>query len=348
MPRPLHESRQTTRSASLAIALGGSLLLHAGLGVAIGFEAARAGEQSPDTRFSRFDTVEDPQRPPVQLGDPDARTASLTWIGYQEFEEMWAPESEIDQAQQSPELPGPPSETVTRSELPTESLEEPTIEMAQSPPEPAAIDDPQLAEAAPDDPEPTVDPARLLEMIEALEDLAADLPRFNPIPALVERQRRRTADADSTQVSESDSTDVPVDPRAESGRSPAKPPASGESGLNSDREADAAAVNPVKRDDLDKSLVAEGLSIRTVRPSFSNVTLATARPRNPVVQLDFRRNGVPLPPRIIRSSGHEQVDIQVRIALAQWRAEGEALQQLPEPEDPENPAYFSIKLEILL
>jgi hypothetical protein len=42
------------------------------------------------------------------------------------------------------------------------------------------------------------------------------------------------------------------------------------------------------------------------------------------------------------------VDIQIRIALAQWRAEGEALLDLPDPEDPEQPAYISIKLEILL
>lgn len=336
------------------MAIGASLLLHAGLGLAIGIQANRAADRSLDTRFSRFDTSEDPEQRRVQLGNPDARTASLTWIGYEEFEEMWAPKSEIDQAEQSPDDPAAPSEEILPTEQPTESpVTEPTESLTENP-EPDTPGEPTLSEtdqpeeqAAPG-PDEQIDPAQLVEMIEALEGLAADLPRLNPIPALVELQRRRAAARDQEVEITEATTDEPVEPRAENGQGPAKPQASGESGLNSDREADAAAVNPVKRDDLGKPLVAQGLSIRTVRPSFSNVTLATARPRNPVVQLDFRRNGVPLPPRIIRSSGHEQVDIQVRIALAQWRAEGEVLQTLPDPEDPENPAYISIKLEILL
>ena len=96
------------------------------------------------------------------------------------------------------------------------------------------------------------------------------------------------------------------------------------------------------------SLVQEGLSIRTVRPVFSNVTLATARPSNPVVRIDFRRNGKPIRVVFIKSSGHAQVDIEVRKALFKWRASGNALSQLPDPEDPNTPAYVSVKLEILL
>lgn len=368
MSRPTAPTRHLSSSVPLSAAIAVSLLIHAGLGIALGIKSSQATATEHDTRFAHFDASDEPQQPrTVPLGDPDSRTASLTWIGYEEFEEMWAPESEIDQAEQSPEPSGSPTESLQ----PTEAVEPEQTNAIEDPPgepptpEPVDADNPESvqddaavmvgveAEAPADRVELSgddleIDPSRLVEMIEALEDLAADLPRFNPIPALIERQARRAAERDASPPVQEPTSEAPAETRTENSPNTPVPPRSGESGQNSDREADAAAINPVKRDDLGKPLVAEGLSIRTVRPAFSNVTLATARPKNPIVQLDFRRNGVPLPPRIIRSSGHEQVDIQVRIALAQWRAEGEALLELPDPEDPEQPEYISIKLEILL
>jgi len=323
MPSPPAPTQQLSRSVPLSAAIAVSLLIHAGLGVALGIKSSQNAATDHDTRFAHFNASDEFQQEPrtVQLGDPDARTASLTWIGYEEFEEMWAPESEIDQAEQSPEPAGSPTE----SERPTESTEPDQPEPIEEPPlkpETTQPDESDPSEFEPEDPasllgfeaeteadriemageDPEIDPSRLLDMIEALEDMAADLPRFNPIPALLERQARRSAEREASPTVEEPAANASDETRTENSPNTPVSPRSGESGLNADREADAAAVNPVKRDELDKPLVAQGLTIQTVRPSFSNVTRATARPRNPIVQLDFRRNGVPLPPRIIRST----------------------------------------------
>lgn len=346
------------RSIAFPIALGVSLALHAGLGVALGVGAFGDSPRASDgSIFEDFST--DPDRPEprfVALGNPDSRVASLTWIGYEEFEEMWAPPSEIDQAEQDPNEPGDPA-------VPEQPVPDPSDELNSTEPEPLPPAQEPLAE--PDDaleflapevaPSPETagevgppDYSELFELVDAIEDFASDIPRFNPVEAL--RNLRTSRTADRTEAPEATDPSNPTEPSIEvvDQRDSSNPPVSGQSGQNADRESDAAAVQPVKNADLGKPLAAEGLTIRTVRPDFSNVTLATARPRNPVVRIDFRRNGKPIRVVVIKSSGHEQVDIDVRKALYAWRASGEALLQLPDPEDPDTPAYASVKLEILL
>jgi hypothetical protein len=358
MPGEPASTTTGSRAIAFPIALGVSLALHAGLGVALG--VCGFGDGSPDADgalFEEFST--DPDRPEprfVALGNPDSRVSSLTWIGYEEFEEMWAPPSEVDQAQQDPDEPGSPT-------VPEQPVLDPSDQPATTEPEPTTPAEEPLPE--PDDALELVTPAiatspetlgevgppdysELFELVDAIEDLASDIPRFNPVEAL--RNLRTSRTADRTEAPEASEPSSPAEQTTEvvDQRDPNSPPVSGESGQNADRESDAAAVKPVKNADLGKPLAAEGLSIRTVRPDFSNVTLATARPRNPVVRIDFRRNGKPIRVVVIKSSGHEQVDIDVRKALYAWRASGEALLQLPDPEDPDTPAYVSVKLEILL
>lgn len=361
-------TRFPTGSATLALALGLSVLIHAGLGLAIGLRAADAESSGADTRFARFQTAEDPESlRPITLGNPDSTASSLTWIGHEEFEEMWAPESEVDQARQNPEDPGAPVEPQRAEPQPDQQVAAQTETESTEPEQQAliepvsptspdeALDDPSrpiAPEPAPTveiaGPQADIDYSGLLEMIEAIEDLSADLPRFNPVRALLDRSSARSSPRTTSPEADQATNPARTEAPAENGQGPANPPAPGDSGDGADRESDAAAANPVKNADLGKPLAAEGLNIRTVRPTFSNVTLATARPRNPVARIDFRRNGKPIRVSIIRSSGHEQVDLDIRKALYSWRASGEALLQLPDPEDSDNPAFISIKLEILL
>ncbi len=359
---PAARSSTATRGVALPLALGVSLALHAGLGIALGVRAS-AQEAAPTDRlaFEEF-TVPPDQTDPrfVALGNPDSRTTSLTWIGYEEFEEMWAPKSEVDQAQQNPEDPGlpvPPQPDTEPSE--DQTLEQPADQPSPAEevqPDPSVLDE-FVAEDTADQlevPFPAEEVALddLRQLVDAIEDIAADIPRFNPIEALRERReaiaaRREAEQAAAPEAQQPSNAPAPETEVAENEKN-SDPAKSGQEGQKAQREADAAAVNPVRRQDLGRPLAAEGLSIRTVRPNFSNVTLATARPRNPVFQIDFRRNGKPIRVSTIKSSGYEQVDESVRIALFAWRASGEALLQLPDPEDPDNPAYVSIKLEILL
>lgn len=364
---PQPESRSATgvagRSIAIPLALAGSIALHAGLGVAVGIRSIAddpvPGERLAFADFSVPTEAEDTRF--VPLGNPESHSSSLTWIGYEEFEEMWAPKSEVDQALQNPEEPGSPVEpqvsvddsieqpaTTTEPDPPTPTPETP----AEPEPEERFVTLQEAPEAVSPEVEVPSDYSDLLELVDAIEDLTADIPRFNPIEAIRERRAALAARTDGEQVAapEAEEPAAPPRPASEIAENPenAAPADSGQSGEKAQREADAAAINPVRNDDLGRPLAAQGLTIRTVRPTFSNVTRATARPRNPIAQIDFRRNGKPIRVSIIRSSGHEQVDIEIRKALYSWRASGEALLQLPQSEDRESPAYVSIKLEILL
>lgn len=360
--QPAPRSGSGARGVALPLALGASLALHAGLGLALGVRAG--AEDTSGTKrvaFEDFTVPQDPDDPRfVALGNPDSQTTSLTWIGYEEFEEMWAPKSEIDQAEQNPEDPGEP---VPPQPLADESEQETSQTTADTPspteaaqPDPADQEEfvtPKVADQleSPSHPE-EISIDEFLQFVDALEDIAADIPRFNPIEALRERREAVAArlEADQEAAPEAQQPSNAPDPKTEVAENPktSQPAESGQNGQKAQREADAATINPIRKDDLGKPLATQGLSIRTVRPNFSNVTLATARPRNPVAQIDFRRNGKPIRVSIIKSSGHEQVDIDIRKALYSWRASGEALLQLPDPEDPDSPAFVSIKLEILL
>lgn len=360
--QPAPRSGSAARGVALPFALGASLALHAGLGLALGVRAG-AEDTSGTTRvaFEDFTVSQNPDDPRfVPLGNPDSRTTSLTWIGYEEFEEMWAPQSEIDQAQQNPEDPGdpvPPQPFADQSEQettqPITGIPSPSEVTAPDPTERDEFVTPEPADQleSPSPPE-EISIDEFLQFVDALEDIAADIPRFNPIEALRERREAVAArlEGERAAAPEAQQPANAPNPETEVAENPknSQPAESGQNGQKAQREADAAAINPIRKEDLGKPLAAQGLSIRTVRPNFSNVTLATAHPRNPVAQIDFRRNGKPIRVSIIKSSGHEQVDIDIRKALFSWRASGEALLQLPDPEDPDSPAFVSIKLEILL
>lgn len=286
----------------------------------------------------------------VTLGNPDSRVTSLTWIGYDEFEEMWAPPAEIDQAQQTLDESGIPVEPAPVLDLaddpvePQDGMEDTGSEQADSS---IFAADPAPADEAPGQDE-LLDLAQFTEWIDAAQDLAGLLPRFNPAQLLPSRSPRQNAQEFAGKAEDTPQTQTPTQ-ESDSGQIAQTTPVNpGESGDPADREAPAVTANPVKNADLGRPLAAEGLNIRTVRPTFSNVTLATARPRNPVVQIDFRQNGIPIRVIVIESSGHEQVDTDIRTALYRWRASGAALEQLPDPEDQEKPAFVSIKLQIIL
>ncbi len=63
----------------------------AGLGVAVGVGGFGDNPRASDgSMFEDFSTDPDRADPRfVALREPDSRVASLTWIGYEEFEEMW-------------------------------------------------------------------------------------------------------------------------------------------------------------------------------------------------------------------------------------------------------------------
>lgn len=75
-------------------------------------------------------------------------------------------------------------------------------------------------------------------------------------------------------------------------------------------------------------MAAEGLSITTVRPRFSLYTRLIANPRDPLVEVQFDRQGRVRHARLLQSSGRDDVDRPVLDAIYQWKAKGEAIDAL--------------------
>jgi TonB family protein len=83
---------------------------------------------------------------------------------------------------------------------------------------------------------------------------------------------------------------------------------------------------------MGKPAAAQGLFIRTVRPSFRYITRATAHPSDPLVKVEFRPDGTVEQVHLEQSSGNERVDRAITDAVFMWTAEGERLEKLVEGE----------------
>jgi hypothetical protein len=92
---------------------------------------------------------------------------------------------------------------------------------------------------------------------------------------------------------------------------------------------------------------AEGLDITPVKPQWAVSTRTMALPRNPVVRIDFRKNGTVAKVVFLagHDSGYRDVDGPLLDAIYRWTAKGKALDALP-PGDPQ--AVASINMQIVL
>ncbi len=88
--------------------------------------------------------------------------------------------------------------------------------------------------------------------------------------------------------------------------------------------SESAPVTLVQNDKLRPGSVisAQGVKIQTVHPRFSIVTMATAVPQNPVVDVDFDASGKVTTVTFRKSSGYESVDGPLLAALYKMTATG--------------------------
>jgi hypothetical protein len=82
--------------------------------------------------------------------------------------------------------------------------------------------------------------------------------------------------------------------------------------------------------------------LRPQKPEFTTLTLMTAAPRNPLVEIDFAGDGKPLEARILQSSRDTRVDLAIEASLYRWRAEGKPLAQL------EGDQVITVQIRIIL
>jgi hypothetical protein len=86
-----------------------------------------------------------------------------------------------------------------------------------------------------------------------------------------------------------------------------------------------------------RPIAAKGMSIKTRRPRFTTLTMVTVRPNNPIVEIEFAKDGRPKryefvrePSGRIRNSGARDIDGPILDAIAGWRASGGPLDNLRE------------------
>ncbi len=101
-------------------------------------------------------------------------------------------------------------------------------------------------------------------------------------------------------------------------------------GERSDRESDATSIADVPPSlwKNGKPLARKGLEIKTKKPALPILTQLTTRPGNPVCEILFGKDGVPVSCKLLMSSGYPDVDGPVLDALYRWRAKGSQLDKL--------------------
>ena len=312
----------------------------------------------------------EPEEEETQLGLDDSMAKTMNWIGYEEYEEHLARLAETDQAafQMNPSAGGgapPPPPSTPETAKPVEDRQSPqqpaaappsvsapqapTSETAQAPQsdvpreaerveqtvskEPDA--DAEGAMVGPPPPEPTTD--------EQPEPAPEPSPKPEPKP-----EPQPEPQPEPTPEPETPPQPQPQ-PNPNPNPEPGEGPGSGEgepqdNGDAAEQESDPTSVVEVPPDTwrAGRPLAAHGLELKTMRPVLTELTLLTARYGNPLVEIQFGRNGRPRSAKIIESSGDRRVDEPILDSLYRWRAKGKQLQSLKGTET------INIKLRIVL
>ncbi|MCE9620448.1 MAG: hypothetical protein K8R92_11165 [Planctomycetes bacterium] len=214
---------------------------------------------------------------------------------------------------------------------------------AKVPPEPLKTDPPPPPDAKPTDLKPNdlkPNEAKNPEAKPAEDKSAEAKPVAKPDPAKPVEQPPTPqqpaaatspptqASPDSAQPANQQANPSPQQPASQPGSKPG-PPSNGEV---SDRESEASStvdVPPAKWRN-GRPLAAKGLNVRTQRPIFDELTSVTTAPTNPIIEIEFDREGVPKKCTILQSSGTPLVDQPILDCLYRWRASGSQLTKLPE------------------
>lgn len=350
------------------IGLGLSLLLHVTI---IGpVLLAMMTQRAEATRLihAQFNepalTPLDPAEEQVMLGAEDSTASTLTWIGYEDYQEHLAPKSEVEQAAFDDAPPSASSTTAIPAEFaqaapteqdpdpapqmqdPTETpmlREEPVEPMPTTEPEPvppSPLEEPQPA-PAPEEPtlseKPDISRPYLLTpwgLIALDEMVPHNAPREEgPILSGAESPDRVAEKPVETVQPPANPPPQPTPPRATT--PPVQVPAAPRTpnpGNESDKESDPTSVIdvPPAMWRSGRPLVGKGLEITPRKPEFTTVTLLTASPRNPVSKISFRRDGRVERARLLGGSGDERIDEALLNALYGWRASGKQIEDLKE------------------
>lgn len=340
-----------------------SVLIHA---VAAAILLAGTGGPGDERAKAELLTPPPPQDTPdpLTLGSDSSESTSITWIGFDEYQEhVLREKSEVDQPELSLDdpagVPSPPAvaqvvPTPQPAQPPKPQPAEPQEVVAEAKPEPPT---PEPIEAPP--PAPVITQAPDPVTTEEAPQVAADEK-----PVLADRvgplAPEPAPDSDSTSVetpvaeAPAETTpsetppEKPQEPVETAEQTPAQPsaaPGSEATGQQADREADASSIITATVSKLGRPLAAHGLEIQTIKPRYTYYTQVTATPRPPIVRVEFDRAGKVYRAQILQSSGSADVDRPLLDAIYQWRAKGKQLEKLSGGNPPQT---VSIEFRILL
>ena len=117
-------------------------------------------------------------------------------------------------------------------------------------------------------------------------------------------------------------------PATQAGSAPGKPT----NGEKSDRESDATSIVDVPQSKWrnGRPLAGKGLNVRTMRPVFDELTSISTSGSNPIIEIEFDKNGKAIHCELLQSSGSRLLDEPIMDCLYKWSASGSQLANLPE------------------
>ena len=331
----IYDDTLRTRLAAGAVL---SVLAHAAL---IGLVITRDGSAAgfPPRLLNPPDAAVEP--PPTPLGIEESEAVSINWLGFADPTEHRARPAETEQAEMSPEDPGVPIAAAPSEPTdPSENAE--PVETTEPAPETEVV-----VEPAPT-PDPTTDPAA--ELPEVAEAEAEAIPAPSPIAVMEEastaaserifrvvRQAAEAAKALAEQAEqaarEAAEQAARQQPDQQTQQQATATPAPGDTpdAVEADKTSDATSREEVIDWAPGRPLAAQGLDIKTDRPKWSTTIRIWAVPRNPVVTIEFRKNGTVAKAAFLkdRDTGYRDVDGPLLDSIYRWTATGEALNKLP-------------------
>ena len=375
--------------ARLVISLILSVALHAAAAVAILLDDSHKNTPPtpPPWQHDPENQIEFPPPPPPppqhRLGITESRNASVAWIGFDNPTPHAAPQGSVDQAAlelaAATSTPSPTPTPTTPPSEPTPENPQPQDQPEPDPPTPATLatnteddaesdqspqsdrDDPLLpfaiaADIQNNQAEPTTENPIPLAIAAAARQLEAAIARARQLPeqnAAEETQQPTTQTAQDSNPNQQQPNPTPPPQTPPTPPQPTQPPADGPPAPNtnpSDRESDPSAIARSFTYQPGRPLAVEGLEIRTVRPQFDALTRLSGIARNPIVVIGFGRDGRAWDAQITRSSGHNEVDRQIRLTALRWTAAGKALADLPADANPasDQHARLNVQIEIIL
>jgi hypothetical protein len=333
---------------NLGLGLLFSVAVHLGAGVLLGRESSVS-----DVLNDSLAEVDQDRAEPLRLGIDHSNAATINWVGFETPTEHSAMKSSVEQAAVTPVLgsarvasedqPSPASEP-----QPQETPAEPVTETVSKPvDEPTAETVAEAQETAPVIPMDVFEPMPTVPAFKPDPLFSAKPERkLNPLPTVVPEPKKPNKQPPVKKPTQEVSKPVPPKPRpttkpveaapAKEAVRPADP--SGTRGIKDRREADASSKVQALTYRPGRPVAGEGLEIATVRPRFSVTIQVIARPRNPVVRIQFGRDGKVRRAEFVKkkgktlNTGSVHIDGPLMDAIYRWTAKGVALEPLKKDE----------------